>query len=195
MKKIVYVIIILIFGYFTLYAEELKSIKYVYYLTTNFPEKIIENLRKTAETSDGFVKYFDLKTIIIKIPSNKLNEITDEIKKNAFIQDTIISSKNLSEDLLSTKTKLKIKKDFLKKLYKIFETSNIVQTIDVEKEVNDYITQMEYLEGRIRFLENQISFNELTIYINYEHQVIQPKVHASQWDWINQLGLKQLLSH
>ena len=59
MKKIIYLIVILCFAITSINASELKSIKYIYYLSTDFPEKAIDNLKLKTISSGGFVKYYD----------------------------------------------------------------------------------------------------------------------------------------
>ncbi len=179
-----------------LYGLEVRSLKYQYHITTDFPEKTIESLRKKADQVGGFVSYFNGKMLRMRVPANKATSIIDLIKSSTFIQDTQLHSKNHAEDLISLQARLKAKNELLKQLYAIFKTVTMVQTLAVEQELNRYIGEIEDLKGKIRFIENQYAFAEFTIYINYENYTPPAsKVHVSHWSWINQLGLPQLLGN
>ncbi len=194
MKKTFLLLIILSLTILNLYGVEIKSLKYQYHITTDFPEKIMESLRKKADQVGGFVSYFNGKMLRMRVPAKNITTIIDLIKNSTFIQDTQLHSKNHSEDLISLKARLKAKNELLKQLYAIFKTVTMVQTLEVEQELNRYIGEIEDLKGKIRFIENQYAFAEFTIYINYENYTPPAsKVHVSHWSWINQLGLPQLL--
>ncbi len=196
MKRLMILLSLLLLAALTLNGAEKKSLQYSYFVTTDFPDKIMEKLRKEADNVGGFVRYFDGKKIEMKIPGDSVEKIITLIKSSTFIQDIQIQSENYADELISLTTNLTIKKEMLGKIYEIFKTSTMIQTLDVEKEVNDYVTEIEVLTGRLKYIQNRLVLAEITVHINYENYIqTGNKIHKSLWSWINNLGLKQLLNY
>ncbi|MDH5682798.1 MAG: DUF4349 domain-containing protein [Spirochaetota bacterium] len=175
--------------------NEDSSYSYSYWINTEYPERTIDNLRKITDERGGYVKYLDKHRINLKIPAPDSELILNEIKKTAFISDNMKNTSNLSESLITLNAKLKTKDTLLNQLYAIFNNSGLTQTMDVEREINQIILDIEDLKGKIRYIENRVAFSEITIYVNNSSRSTgYPRVHRSHWQWINTLGIKNLLN-
>ncbi|MDH5681741.1 MAG: DUF4349 domain-containing protein [Spirochaetota bacterium] len=195
MKRYPLLFIILFISVTGFSRDAQSSFNYKYWINTEYPERTISNIRRITDEKGGYVKYLDKHSINLKIPAGDTALILSELKKTAFITDNMKNTSNHSESLISFKARLKTKNTLLNQLYAIFNNSGLSQTMDVEREINQIIFDIEGLKGKIRYLENRIAFAEITIYVNSQTGKPQyPRVHRSQWQWINSLGLKSLLN-
>lgn len=175
---------------------ETKSIQYTYYLQSDFPEDMMEQIRKKVDQSGGFVSYYDTNKIVLRVPTNKSNDLIKFIQSSTFVQDMSLISKNIANELIDTEAKLTVKLQMLQKLYEIFLNSTLIQTLDTEGAVNNYIYDIEQLKGTLRYLSNQIVMTRMTIYMNQNvEKTKKSNLHYSKWEWVNQLSIENLISN
>ncbi|WP_196893863.1 DUF4349 domain-containing protein [Aureivirga marina] len=104
-------------------------------------------------------------TIQIRVPSKHfdalMKEVTTGISNFNFKE---ISIQDVTEEFLDVKARLNSKKElenrYLELLKKAIKVSEI---LEIEKEINNLRTEIESIEGRFYYLQNQISYSTLTI--------------------------------
>ncbi len=106
-------------------------------------------------------------TIVIRIPANhfdeSLSEITNGIKKFDRKEITI---KDVTEEFLDIDARIKTKKELEKRYLEILkQAKSVTEILAVEKQIGELRSDIESIEGRLKYLENNISFSTLKIRI------------------------------
>lgn len=104
-------------------------------------------------------------TISIRIPADKFDSILDEIAKGVEKFDSKnIRISDVTEQFLDIEARLKTKKTLELKYLEILKKARTVREIlDVERELGKLRSDIESTEGRLKYLQNQVSFSTLSI--------------------------------
>lgn len=146
-------------------------------LESEEPEVAQQKITSIAETNGGFViestqrgsdstsTKRDTVTMSIRVPSEKFNESLDEIRKTAsrVVVETV-SGQDVTEEFIDIEARLKAKKALEEQFLAIMKRSNSVEdALNVQREISDVRSEIEQIEGRKRFLENQSSLSTIKV--------------------------------
>jgi len=146
-------------------------------LETNAPEEAQNKIAAIAESKGGFViestqsssnakaTTRDTVTMTVRVPAAKFNESLDEIRKagNRVIGETV-KGQDVTEEFIDIEANLKAKRALEEQFLEIMKRSNSVQdALGVQRELANVRGEIEKIEGRKRFLENQSSLSTIKI--------------------------------
>jgi len=146
-------------------------------LEANAPEEAQNKITAIAESKGGFViessqSSSDVKattrdtvTMTIRVPSAMFNETLDEIRKTSsrVIVETV-KGQDVTEEFIDIEARLKTKKALEEQFLGIMKQSKSVEdALNVQRELADVRVEIEQIEGRKRFLENQSSLSTVKI--------------------------------
>lgn len=107
----------------------------------------------------------DIVTMTVRVPSVKFNESLDEIRKtaNRVIVETI-KSDDVTEEFIDIEARLKAKRSLEEQFLEIMKRANSVEdALNVQRQLAEVRGEIEKIEGRKRFLENQASLSTIKI--------------------------------
>lgn len=117
--------------------------------------------------NDDQYKYEDRieQRLVIRIPADNfeplINGLEDTVER--FDRKTI-SARDVTEEFLDVSLRLRIKKETEQRYRDILVKANTVKEIlEVERYIGRIRAEIESLEGRLKYLENRISFSTLTV--------------------------------
>jgi len=146
-------------------------------LEAESPEQSQQKISAIAESKGGFVVESqqssndarsvkrDIVTMTIRVPSAKFTEALDEIRKTAsrVVVETV-KSDDVTEEFIDIEAQLKAKKALEVQFLEIMKRANTVEdALDVQRQLAEVRGEIEKIEGRKRFLENQSSFSTIKI--------------------------------
>src|SRR5690606_32101401 len=103
--------------------------------------------------------------IAIRIPADNFDKLIEEItigvssfdRKEIYIQD-------VTEEFLDIEARLKTKKELENRYREILKQANSVSEIlEVERQLGDLRAEIESFEGRLKYLNNQVSYSTLHV--------------------------------
>ncbi len=146
-------------------------------LETNSPEQAQQKITAIANDKKGFVitstqnntnsraQGRNSVSMQIRVPSDSFQESLEEIRKTAdrVIVETV-SGQDVTEQFVDIQARLKTKKALEERYLEIMKRANTVKdALEVEAQLANVRTEIERIEGRKRFLENQSSLSTITI--------------------------------
>ncbi len=146
-------------------------------LESDSPEQSQQKISAIAESKGGFVvesqqsssdsrtTIRDVVTMTVRVPSAKFTEALDEIRKTAsrVVVETV-KSDDVTEEFIDIEAQLKAKKALEAQFLEIMKRANSVEdALNVQSELAEVRGEIEKVEGRKRFLENQSSFSTIKI--------------------------------
>jgi len=160
-------------------------------IETDSPTDGLRRITSIAEANGGFIVTSDFKqndggvqakpsqtvTVVARVPATRFDSALDQIHLvgNRVISEKV-SGQDVSEEYLDLEARLRTKKaletqflDIMKKAYKV------VDALEVQGQLGEVRTEIERLEGRRRFLENQAALSTITTTL----QMPQPIIAAS----------------
>lgn len=148
-------------------------------LEANSPEETQQKITAIAEGKGGFVvestqSSSDVKvttrdtvTMTVRVPAEKFGEALDDIRKsgNRVIVETV-KGQDVTEEFVDIEARLKAKKALEEQFIEIMKRSNsVADALNVQRELANVRGEIEQIEGRKRFLENQTSLSTIKIRI------------------------------
>jgi hypothetical protein len=143
----------------------------------NSPEEASQKITAIAENKKGFVitstqrntnakaKGRNSVSMQIRVPADKFQESLEEIRKTAdrVIVETV-TGQDVTEEFVDIEARLKTKKALEERFLEIMKTAkNVQDALNVEQQLANVRTEIEQIEGRKRYLENQSSLSTITI--------------------------------
>lgn len=104
-------------------------------------------------------------TIVIRVPASNFDQLlVDATKGVSKFDGKDIKLKDVTEEFLDVEARLKTKKELETRYLELLQKANTVtEILEVEKQVGQLRSEIESIEGRLKYLENQVSLSTLTI--------------------------------
>ncbi len=196
MKNLKSYIVIILFLSVMLSADEIKNtaISYEYYITTPDSESAVKHLISQTKNMGGLIIFYDNNRVIFRIPVSKVENIKTELKTTGYISDEKIDMNDFSESLITLESNLKVKNEYLMKLYGVTNTAELSGLLDAETAIDSAVSEIENIKGSIKYIR-YITVNPIiTVNIYNSSNVPVNYRKKSRYEWINQLTIENLFS-
>jgi hypothetical protein len=146
-------------------------------LETDAPEGAQQKITAIAEGQGGFVVESqqsssdvrsatrDLVTMTVRVPSEKFGETLEEIRRtvNRVVVETV-KSDDVTEEFIDIEAQLKAKKALEAQFLEIMKRADTVdEALGVQRQLAEVRGEIERIEGRRRFLENQAALSTIKV--------------------------------
>lgn len=146
-------------------------------LEANAPEESQQKISQIAESKGGFViesqasssnsevTIRDTVTMTVRVPAEKFDESLEEIRKssNRVIEETV-KGQDVTEEFVDIEARLKAKKALEEQFLEIMkQAKTIADSLEVQKQLAEVRGEIERIEGRKSFLENQASLSTIVV--------------------------------
>lgn len=149
----------------------------------SFQDKMLE-ITRIAEENDGFVSNTDSYSnpegnissgrIVLRIPSHKFNPVIEKIKEVGDVKSISISGQDVTQEYVDLESRLKNYKAQEEVLLGLMaKSTNVSDSIEVQKELSYVQGEIEVIKGRIYYLDNLISLSTIDISLS-EPQIAAP---------------------
>lgn len=103
--------------------------------------------------------------LVIRVPADNFDDLLHELEGSVERFDSrTISARDVTEEFLDVSLRIQIKKETEQRYRDILTKAKTVRDIlEVERYIGRIRTEIESLEGRLKYLENRISFSALTV--------------------------------
>jgi len=132
-------------------------------------KQIIESAKKYRAyiSSDKEYKSIDeiRNTIIIRVPANNFDALLNEATKDVTKFDRKnIDIKDVTEQFIDIQARLNTKKELEKRYLELLKKAkNVPEILEVEKQLGQLRSDIEAVEGRLKYLNNKVSLSTLNI--------------------------------
>jgi hypothetical protein len=148
-------------------------------LESDSPEQSQQKITAIAESKGGFVVESqqstsdvrattrDTVTMTVRVPADKFGETLEEIRKQAsrVVVETV-KSDDVTEEFIDIDAQLKAKRALEAQFLEIMKRANTVEdALNVQRQLSEVRGEIEKIEGRKRFLENQAALSTIKIRI------------------------------
>jgi len=159
-----------------------------------FSEKF-EQIGNIARAAGGFISnasssaYGDepaIGTITIKVPSENFDLVIDQIKKLGNVRNLNTYADEVTQEYVDLNSRLKHFQAQEKVLLQMMDKSGTIEdSIAVHRELSSVQEQIEIIKGRLRWLDEQISFSTITISVTEPD--VKPQPYPIRWEFLDTL--------
>ena len=140
---------------------------------TNDWKKTHADISRNVEHLGGFVGndqqyrsdgYFE-QTLVVRIPSDRFEQFVSQIGRNVDRFDVReFDAQDVTEDFIDLEARLAVKQDIESRYRELLTRAESVEDVlKVERELGSIRTDIESVEGRLKYLRDQIAFSTLQI--------------------------------
>lgn len=134
--------------------------------TRKLIDKAIKELEGYISKEDEYT-YSDriAQSLIIRVPAESFDKLVAEISKGAKRFDSKrIQARDVTEEYLDIELRLKIKKETENRYRELLTKAKTVEEmLSIEKQIGELRAEIESIEGRLKYLQNRISYSTLTV--------------------------------
>jgi hypothetical protein len=142
------------------------------------PSKVMQRIASVAETRGGFVvntesrqqsgsskdRSYEIITLEMRIPAAQFDAALGDIRASGRVTSEKLSGKDVTEEYIDLEARLRTQKALESQLLEIMKGAhNVADAISVERELTNVRTEIERVEGRRRFLDNQSSLSTFSV--------------------------------
>ncbi len=104
-------------------------------------------------------------TVIIRVPADKFdNMLSDATIGVEKFDSKEINVKDVTEEFLDIQARLKTKKELeLRYIDLLKQAKNVIEILEIEKQIGQLRSDIESIEGRLKYLQDRVSFSTLTM--------------------------------
>lgn len=145
---------------------------YLTFETSNM-EKTYEDLAIYIKKSEGYIqsdqsiKNYDRinRTIVARVPSTNFQKVIDSISADVNYFDTKnITATDVTEEFIDITARLKAKRALETRYLQLLDKAkNVKEILEIEKELSTIREEIESREGRLKYLQNRVSYSTLTV--------------------------------
>jgi hypothetical protein len=150
-------------------------------LETDDPKKAMQRIASVAESRGGFVvtsearqeagvdggKAQETITMDVRVPAAQFDAAMNDIRATASrVISEKITGQDVTEEYIDLDARLRTQKALESQLLNIMKNANgVTDAMSVERELANVRTEIEKIEGRKRFLDNQTSLSTISVTI------------------------------
>lgn len=128
----------------------------------------------TQRTTEDASKPAIVVTLVVRVPAAQFNQAMEEIRATGLrvIQEKI-TGQDVTEEFMDLEARIKNQKALEAQFLEIMKRAGKVEeALNVQRELAEVRTQIEKLEGRRRFLENQASLSTINVTLQSPTQIV-----------------------
>jgi Domain of unknown function (DUF4349) len=149
-------------------------------LESTDPEEGLRKIASIAEARGGFVVTSEVKqegsaasgaaktaTVVARVPAAQFEAAIEEIRKaGSRILHEKRTGQDVTEEFIDLEARIRTKRALEAQFLEIMkQAQKVSEALEVQRQLADVRTEIEQLEGRRRFLENQSSLSTITVKI------------------------------
>jgi hypothetical protein len=147
----------------------------------------ISQVRRIAQSQSGVVADSELvrtvagrlqATLTIQVPSERVDATLSEIRKLGQVRSESVNTQDVTKAYFDLETRLRVKRQTEERLRDILRsrTGELSQVLEVERELDRVVGQIEEMEGERKFYDQRIAVSTITIQLTEPGAYIKPGI-------------------
>lgn len=165
-----------------------------YRLRTSNLDVALQRAKALVKSMGGWVQEESNVLFSFRVPSAKFWETTAKIPEIGRDVGHSIKSQDVTEQYLDLGIRLAVRKKFLEELQELYAKGGSLQDLlAVKKEIDRVTEEIEALQGRIRYLKEQIDWSTIRLTFQVQSESVSRDFNLP-FDWLKTLGIQTLLN-
>lgn len=158
------------------------------YLQVSSLEDSAAALEAWVSKYNGYVsssnQYSNSNNFTVRIPAEKFDEAMNSISGIGKVKSRSVQAEDVTDSYYDLKTRLETKK-LLREKYNQYlkKAENIKDLMEIERNLNNVISEIESMEGRLKLLTNQIDYSTISIYMETATPAFSPSYSINKIDF------------
>jgi hypothetical protein len=169
--------------------------------TASFQMAVFEVASSLAEVDritrevGGFITKRTDRQITVRVPAARFYETVGRLEKLGDVTQRDVSAQDVTEEYLDTEVRLRNARAMRDRLEQLLARANTVQdSLMIERELNRIASEIERMEGRLKFLRDRAAYSTITITFDPKRLATPPPSVRLPFPWLTSHNLARLLS-
>ena len=137
-------------------------------------EKTHQKILAAVQKANGYVQHDNTgknynsqyHNLTVRVPSEKFDAVIQAISDGvSFFEEKTISQRDVTEEFVDLNARLKAKRTLEKRYLELLsKAKNVKEILEIERELSKIREEIEAREGRLHYLQSQVSESTITIY-------------------------------
>ncbi len=155
------------------------------------PAEVRKEILGLATPLGGFPILVEDQQLVLKLPPEKLTELLEAVAKKGVALEKTLERKDLTESISQLQARIRSKVEIFRRLRKLVDDSNVAATLQIERQMNALVQEMEALRGKLRVELARAQHAQVTVAFQFRER--QRLVYVrSPFEWINSVDLGRL---
>lgn len=164
-----------------------------YQVRTSNLDVALERAKALARSMGGWVQEEASVRFVFRVPSGKFWDTTAKVPEIGRVISHSIKSQDVTEKYLDLGIRLSVRKKFLNELQELYAKGGSLQDLlAVKKEIDRVTEEIEALEGRIRYLKEQIDWSTIRLAFQVQSESVSRDFNLP-FPWLGSLGIQTLM--
>jgi hypothetical protein len=155
----------------------------------------LEEATKTAEvlpeTYGGYIHSMSRGHIIMRIPSKNLRTAMQDLEALGVVEQRSLQAQDVTAEYVDIDARVRVLEETQKQMVELLAKARTVDEALAVRQALDQITmELEVLKGRMRQLQNMISFSTLTVSLVERGPHVVTPSSRDPFPWVNDLGVE-----
>ncbi|MBW2524076.1 MAG: DUF4349 domain-containing protein [Deltaproteobacteria bacterium] len=172
-----------------------------------FPQTI-DRVVDIAVALGGYIAQHDNASVQVRVPSPRFRDALKQMEKLGKVTHRAVQAQDVTEEYHDLSVRLKSLRATRDRLEQFLNRAkNIQEVLAVEKELNRLNSEIDRIEGRMRFLASRAAFSTITVALEPKPEKVvvvdedgppppppPPQTLRLPIEWLSRVGLDQLLN-
>jgi hypothetical protein len=151
-------------------------------LTVKNSDSASKQIMLLTKNNNGYVQTSNSYYLIVKIPSQGLNNMLTEIEKMGKLTHKDISAVDITDNYYDAITRLdNLEKARTRYLELLAKAQTVEEMLKVEKELERVNGEMEILKGQLTRMDNNVQYSTITVYLK---EKVKPGILGYPFVWL-----------
>jgi hypothetical protein len=143
------------------------------------------------ETYGGYIQSMSTGNLVLRVPSKSLRKVMDELADYGVVDQRSLQAADVTAEFTDIDSRIRALTETQKQLLELLQKARTVQeALEVRQALDGINSELEVLKGRMRQLDNMISYSTLTLTL-YERGPNTPTPSSNDpFPWVNELGVE-----
>jgi hypothetical protein len=132
-------------------------------------------------------------SITIRVPRAKFLDAIRRIEGTGDVVHRNISAEDVTAEFLDVEIRLKNARAMRDRLQELLAKAQVKDALEIEKELARVTEDIERMEGRLKFLRDQVSYSTITVTFDSRAAALRSMPLRLPFGWLQELGLPRLL--
>jgi hypothetical protein len=156
-------------------------------------EEASKKVVELAREAGGYISSQTNEAVEIRIPADSFVKVTEALPEIGRVLQKDIRARDVTEQLTDLQLRISAKRKYLESLQKLLEKAQNAQAmLEIQKEVGKVVEEIESMEGKLRYLADQVAFSTVMVRFNLATQEAH-RAFRLPFEWVEELGMEHLL--
>jgi hypothetical protein len=143
------------------------------------------------ESYGGYIHSMSEGHVVMRIPSKKLRIVMDELAELGVVEQRSMQAQDVTAEYVDIESRIRVLDETQKQLIGLLAKARTVEeALEVRKALDQITMELEVLQGRMRQLQNQITFSTITVTMTERGPHMPTPSSNDPFPWVDDLGVE-----